>query len=62
TGHAVIDLMFELNRANGATLVLVTHDIELAKRCDAIVTIEAGHRVIDGAQAAHAASRVEAGR
>ncbi|MEK6297799.1 MAG: ATP-binding cassette domain-containing protein, partial [Paraburkholderia tropica] len=47
TGHAVIDLMFELNRANGATLVLVTHDIELAKRCDAIVTIEAGHRVID---------------
>src|SRR6266702_3655612 len=34
TGHAVIDLMFEMNRANGATLILVTHDVELARRCD----------------------------
>jgi putative ABC transport system ATP-binding protein len=42
TGHAVIDLMFEMNRANGATLILVTHDIELARRCDRTVTIEAG--------------------
>jgi ABC-type Fe3+/spermidine/putrescine transport system ATPase subunit len=42
TGHAVIDLMFEMNRANGATLILVTHDIELARRCDKTVTIEAG--------------------
>jgi putative ABC transport system ATP-binding protein len=42
TGHAVIDLMFELNRASGATLVLVTHDTELAQRCDAILTLEAG--------------------
>ncbi|MFP3632902.1 ATP-binding cassette domain-containing protein, partial [Burkholderia sp. SIMBA_045] len=33
TGHAVIDLMFELNRTHGATLVLVTHDAELARRC-----------------------------
>jgi len=45
TGHAVIDLMFEMNRANGATLVLVTHDIELARRCDTTVTIEAGKLV-----------------
>ncbi|SEA78950.1 MAG: ABC transporter ATP-binding protein [Paraburkholderia sp.] len=45
TGHAVIDLMFEMNRANGATLVLVTHDIELARRCDRTVTIEAGRLV-----------------
>lgn len=42
TGHAVIDLMFEMNRAHGATLVLVTHDIELARRCDMTVTIDAG--------------------
>jgi len=42
TGHAVIDLMFEMNRANGATLILVTHDIELARRCDKTVTIDAG--------------------
>jgi putative ABC transport system ATP-binding protein len=45
TGHAIIDLMFEMNRANGATLVLVTHDIELARRCDTTVTIEAGRLV-----------------
>ncbi|HTH62727.1 MAG TPA: ABC transporter ATP-binding protein [Paraburkholderia sp.] len=45
TGHAVIDLMFEMNRTNGATLVLVTHDIDLAHRCDTIVTIEAGRIV-----------------
>ncbi len=41
TGYAIIDLMFEMNRRNGATLVLVTHDVELAERCDATVTIEA---------------------
>jgi putative ABC transport system ATP-binding protein len=45
TGHAVIDLMFKMNRANGATLVLVTHDAELARRCDMTVTIDAGHLV-----------------
>jgi putative ABC transport system ATP-binding protein len=45
TGHAVIDLMFELNRAYGATLVLVTHDPELARRCDATVTLDAGRLV-----------------
>lgn len=45
TGHAVIDLMFDMNRAQGATLVLVTHDVELARRCDATVTIEAGRLV-----------------
>jgi putative ABC transport system ATP-binding protein len=37
--------MFEMNRAHGATLVLVTHDVELARRCDATVTIEAGRLV-----------------
>ncbi|MEM5330686.1 ABC transporter ATP-binding protein [Paraburkholderia sp. JHI2823] len=68
TGRAVIDLMFELNRANGATLVLVTHDIDLAQRCDTIVTIEAGHRVANashGVSAPHNTSdpsNVEAGR
>ncbi|MEX3819364.1 ABC transporter ATP-binding protein [Paraburkholderia sp. BR14262] len=65
TGHAVIDLMFELNRSNGATLVLVTHDVDLAQRCDAIITIEAGHRVPNaphGAASSRNASNVEAGR
>jgi putative ABC transport system ATP-binding protein len=50
-GHAVIDLMFEMNRASGATLVLVTHDTELARRCEQVITIEAGR--IAQMQAAH---------
>ncbi|KDB06727.1 Fe(3+)-transporting ATPase [Burkholderia sp. lig30] len=45
TGHAIIDLMFELNRTQGSTLVLVTHDPELARRCETTVTLEAGRIV-----------------
>lgn len=50
TGHAVIDLMFELNRAQGATLVLVTHDAALARRCDATITLDGGRIVADQAE------------
>jgi putative ABC transport system ATP-binding protein len=42
TGEAVIQLMFELNRERGSTLVLVTHDPSIAARCDRTVTITAG--------------------
>jgi putative ABC transport system ATP-binding protein len=42
TGEAVVDLLFRLNRDAGATLVLVTHDLELAQRCDRILHMDAG--------------------
>jgi putative ABC transport system ATP-binding protein len=42
TGDAVSALMFEMNRSHGATLVLVTHDLQLAQRCDRIITMRAG--------------------
>lgn len=42
TGEAVIDLMFELNRERGSTLVLVTHDAQIAARCARRVEISAG--------------------
>lgn len=42
TGERVIDLLFELNREFGTTLVLVTHDARLAERCDRSVEIIAG--------------------
>lgn len=42
TGGAVGELMFELNRTHGTTLVLVTHDAKLAERCAAVVELEAG--------------------
>ncbi|HEY2629478.1 MAG TPA: ABC transporter ATP-binding protein [Usitatibacter sp.] len=42
TGEHVIGLLFEMNRERGTTLVLVTHDPELAKRCDRRLHIAAG--------------------
>jgi len=42
TGEAVIELMFGLNREAGSTLVLVTHDLEIASRCKRSVEIHAG--------------------
>ncbi len=42
TGQAVIDLMFDLNRELGTALVLVTHDPQLAKRCQRTVSMAAG--------------------
>ena len=42
TGALVMDLLFELTRNAGATLVLITHDPRLAERCDRIVTIRDG--------------------
>jgi len=41
-GREVISLMFDLNRAAGTTLVMVTHDESLASRCDRTVRLEAG--------------------
>jgi putative ABC transport system ATP-binding protein len=46
TGETIIDLLFELNRERGTTLVLVTHDEALAARCDRRIRLEAG-RVVD---------------
>ncbi|MEO7741894.1 MAG: ATP-binding cassette domain-containing protein [Usitatibacter sp.] len=42
TGEHIIELLFEMNREHGTTLVLVTHDAELAKRCDRRLHIAGG--------------------
>jgi putative ABC transport system ATP-binding protein len=42
TGHKVEDLLFEMNQESGTTLVMVTHDAELAKRCQRILKMDAG--------------------
>ena len=42
TGATVMELMFELNRELGTTLVLVTHDLAIAARCQRRLTIDAG--------------------
>ncbi len=48
TGHAIVDLLFALRRRHGATLVLITHDPEIAGRCNRIVRIADGRVVEDG--------------
>jgi putative ABC transport system ATP-binding protein len=45
TGSQVIDLMFELNQAQGTTLILVTHDEALAGRCGEQLRLSAGRVV-----------------
>ncbi len=47
TGQHVIDLLFALNRDEGVTLVLVTHDPVLADACDRRLTLEKG-RLVEG--------------
>ncbi|MGO4571994.1 ABC transporter ATP-binding protein [Microvirga sp. 2TAF3] len=43
TGQSIIDLLFALKRDRGATLVLVTHDLNLAHLCDRTVRLRSGH-------------------
>lgn len=42
TGQLIMDLLFDLNRDSGATLLLVTHDLELASRCDRTMRLQDG--------------------
>jgi putative ABC transport system ATP-binding protein len=42
TGAAIIDLIFEQKARRGATLVLATHDVTLAARCDRLVRLRSG--------------------
>ncbi len=47
TGERVGELLFNLNHEHGTTLVLVTHDVRLAERCDRIVELDGG-RIVNG--------------
>jgi len=42
TGHQIIDLMFAINAERGTTLILVTHDEEIAARCGRRLSMHAG--------------------
>jgi putative ABC transport system ATP-binding protein len=54
TGASIVDLLFSLKKARGATLVLVTHDLNLAAQCDRTIRLRAG-QIVDAATAAQAA-------
>jgi len=45
TGQKVEDLLFEMNQESGTTLVMVTHDNDLAQRCQRVLTMTAGSLV-----------------
>lgn len=45
TGARIIDLMFRLHQDHHTTLVLVTHDVQLAQRCQRVIEIHAGRLV-----------------
>ena len=47
TGERIMELLFGLNAETGTTLVLVTHDRELAARCGRVIRLDAG-RVVEG--------------
>ena len=47
TGANIMQLMFDLNRASRTTLVLVTHDLALAERCDRVLELDVGRLVSD---------------
>ena len=51
TGSTIMELMFDLNREQQTTLVMVTHDRAIAARCEHRITIEAG-QVVNNATAA----------
>jgi putative ABC transport system ATP-binding protein len=52
TGRVVIESLFGLNAGAGTALVLVTHDIELARRAQRIIRLKGG-RIVQGEQARH---------
>lgn len=47
TGNAIIDVLFARRAQTGATLVIITHDRDLAARCDRVVTLGDGRIVSD---------------
>jgi putative ABC transport system ATP-binding protein len=47
TGHAIVDLLFARRAETGATLLVITHDAELAARCERVVTIADGRIASD---------------
>lgn len=52
TGANIMELMFELNRSSSTTLILVTHDLGLAERCDRVLSLDTGRLVSDERSAA----------
>lgn len=55
TGHEIVDLLLARRAETGATLLVITHDPELAERCDRVVTMADGNIASDTANSAASA-------
>lgn len=57
TGESIIELLFDLNVKSGTTLVLVTHDMNLARRCQRVLNLQNGQlneiKISDNKAGAH---------
>jgi putative ABC transport system ATP-binding protein len=51
TGERIMQLLFDLNQETRTTLIVVTHDQAIARRCGRIIRIDAGRIVPEAAQA-----------
>jgi putative ABC transport system ATP-binding protein len=60
TGHRIIELLFSLNREQGTTLVMVTHDPELAHDCDRSLELDGGRlaQAVNGPERSGASPRM----
>ena len=47
TARAMVELVFGLNQEKGTTLVLVTHNLDLAKRCQRLLRLRGGRVIAD---------------
>jgi putative ABC transport system ATP-binding protein len=47
TAHTMVELIFGLNHEKGTTLVLVTHDLELARKCQRVIRLKGGAVISD---------------
>jgi putative ABC transport system ATP-binding protein len=61
TGKQVADLLFDLNQSQGTTLILVTHDMKLAQRCDRQLELSGGQLVKDSGREAYTLAAQEMG-
>lgn len=59
TGEKIIELLFELNKAQATTLVLVTHEERLAKRCARQIQLESGEIIHDSQTTGHTVTPLE---
>jgi len=62
TGERVMELLFDLNHATGTTLVLVTHDERMARRCHRTIELDSGRLVATHRNAAAAAAPQQGSR